>query len=683
MKREIPMIIQTKKTIIGLILIVLLASFVSADIILNQAIKPIYNLGDKIPVPITIKTLVDTSGMFTVSLICNGSEINFYKNGIKLVAGEEKTLDPSLVLIREMIGENTGLCKIKAALGTEFVLTDTFVISNYLWIESSSDKKEYKPNQGLGIGGEVTRDTGEGADGFIEARIIAEIPEDDIVQLGTMSNGFFSMNISLPSNIKAGQYLVKIQAYEKDTNGFITNKGFSELNVSIIQVPTNLELVLENSEVMPGDTLKIKPILHDQTGQVMNAVTFVTIKDENDKIYEQKDVQTDETFEYTIKSNEPPGELKVFATSNQMTAESKFRIGKKEKIDVQIINKTIQITNVGNVPYNKTLLVKIGETPLNINLSLNVDQSKKYVLSAPDGEYRVEVIGDSGDEFSEMTTLTGRAVDIREVGGILSLAGHPFLWVFVLLILGFVAFTVFKKVHKKPFFGFGNPLSFFKKKDYGSGGKEMFKENNANPIIKQANKAELSLSIRGEKQDVSLVCLRINGLSQIKSRRGSDVDTIQRITEMAEENKAVTYENQDYLFFMLAPIRTKTYKNEKEALEIAEKIKNMLVEHNRMFNQKIEFGISLNYGTIVGKIEGTTLMFMSMGTMITSAKKIASLSKGEILLTEKMNDLVRLYVKTERRVREGIALYLMREIKRENKENEKFIRSFVDRLEKK
>lgn len=675
------MIIQTKKTIISLILIILLISFVSADIILNQAVKPIYNLGDKIPVPITIKTLVDTSGMFTVSLICNGSEINFYKNGIKLVAGEEKALDPSLVLIREMIGDNTGFCKIKATLGTEFVLTDNFRISNFLGVEASPDKTEYKPNEGLNIGGKAIKETGEGADGFIEAHIVTENAEKDIIQLGTVNNGFFSMNISLPSDIKAGSYLVKTQVYEKDTNGFITNKGFSEFNMSVMQVPTNLELILENSEIMPGDNLKVRAILHDQTGEAMNAVTFITIKNMNDKIYEQKDVQTDETFEYPIKSNEPPEELKVFAISNQMTAESKFRIKEKEKIDVQIVNKTIQITNVGNVPYNKTLLIKIGNTSLNINLSLNVDEDKKYILSAPNGEYKVEVVGDSGNEFSEITTLTGRAIGIREApGGILSLVGHPVLWVFVLLILGFIAFTVFKKVHKKPFFGFGNPLSFFKKKDYGSGGKEMFKDS---PIIKQANKAELSLSIRGEKQDVSLVCLRINGLLQVRSGKGSAAETIKRITEMAEENKAVTYENQDYLFFMLAPVRTKTYKNEKDALEIAEKIKNILIEHNRMFNQKIEFGISLNYGTIVGKIEGSTLKFMSMGTMITAAKRIASLSRGEVLLTEKMNDLVRLYVKTEKRVRENIPVYLMKEIKRENEENKKFIRNFVDRLEKK
>ena len=59
---------------------------------------------------------------------------------------------------------------------------------------------------------------------------------------------------------------------------------------------------------------------------------------------------------------------------------------------------------------------------------------------------------------------------------------------------------------------------------------------------------------------------------------------------IAEREKLnFVYENQNYLFFILAPVRTRTFKNEKPALDLAEKIKYLLEEHNKMFNQKIEF----------------------------------------------------------------------------------------------
>ncbi len=92
-----------KKGIIIFVLMILLSSFISADIIFNEQIKPVYNLGNSIFVPVTIKSVKDTSGVFQMDLICNGTAINFYKNGIKLASGEEKKMEPSLVLIRNIM----------------------------------------------------------------------------------------------------------------------------------------------------------------------------------------------------------------------------------------------------------------------------------------------------------------------------------------------------------------------------------------------------------------------------------------------------------------------------------------------------------------------------------------------------------------------------------------------------
>ena len=72
--------------------------------------------------PVTIKSSSDISGIFQMNLICQGHQINFYKNGVKLLAGEEKSMEASLILTKEMIGELKGDCKIKSSLKGEYVL---------------------------------------------------------------------------------------------------------------------------------------------------------------------------------------------------------------------------------------------------------------------------------------------------------------------------------------------------------------------------------------------------------------------------------------------------------------------------------------------------------------------------------------------------------------------------------
>lgn len=662
-----------KREIIALFFIILLCSFVSAEIIFNNQPESVYNLGDSIFIPVTIKTLTEIpGGSFQMDLICNGTIINFYKNGIKLTAGEEKKMESSLVLIRNIIGNERGTCKIKAILNGEFVLSDNFKISELLSIDGKLEETELDAGDSVLATGKVVREDGETSNGFAEIRIFNNDIDEEIIRQGTLTDGSFSINVSLPEKLKAGIYSVELKAYEKDSDGIITNKGVKEYNLRIRQVPASLEIVFENKEIIPGTPLKIKAILHDQTGeQIINSTAVITIKDSFDKILEQKEITTGEFMEYPIKSGEPPAEWNVFAVSNQLTAEDEFIIKELEKVKIDILNKTILITNIGNVFYNKTLLVKVEETPLNVQVKLNVGESRKYILSAPNGDYPVKVIADNIDEISKIISLTGDIIGIKEASRISFTA---IFWIVLVLILGSMGFMFLRKVYKKPFLK--NIFSWKK------GEKKEKKTPVLGNLTETGNRAELSLSIKGEKQDAMIICLKIKNLREIKSGKGSASESLKKIIDKAEENKAVTYENQDYLFFMLAPIKTKTFKNEKTALETAEGIQRMLKEHNKMFNQKINFGMSLNYGTIVAKIEEGTFKFMSMGSLMTISKKIASMSDEEILLSEKMNDALRLYTKTEKSVREGTPVFSIREIKKENEEARKFIDKFMNRQRK-
>lgn len=664
-----------RRLLLLFVCVILLSQFAAAEIIINKQPDEVYSLGDIIPIPTTVKSVTDISGIFQMNLICNGHETNFYKNGVSLASGEEKRLEPSLVLMKNVVGELKGTCKIKAILGIDFILTNEFEISDLISIQTDFEQIEFNPGENVLFEGSAVKENGKDVNGFIEMAIM-DGNNSILTHLETINNGFFSMNITFPGDMKAGAYLMKLNAHEEDLEGETTNNGFSDMNILIKQVPTSLEVLFENSEVEPGESINVKAILHDQTGEKIASTSFITIKDDRDKIHEQLEMATDEFLEFPIPYNEAPTDWVVVAVSNKLTAEANFVILEKEDVKVEIINKTVEITNMGNVLYNKTILVKIGNKSLNIDVFLDVDKSQKYILSAPDGEYQVEIIADE-ESISETVILTGKSVDIKKASSkVGSLVRFPLVWIFIIAILGFIAFMVFKKGYKKSFIGYiGSKIP---KKNKSEKSLPLKK----NSLVRTGCRAELSLSIKGDKQNVSLVALKIKNLQNLQSKEGSTEETIQKIVDAAEGSKAAVYENYNELFFILCPTKTRAFKNERTALNLAKKIKGILEDHNKKFKQTIEFGISLNYGTIIAKREGNVLKFMSMGTLMGTAKKVSSLANNEILLGEKMNEKMRSEVKTTRHQKGNIHVYSIKEIK-DVEGNKKFVRSFLERIDKK
>jgi len=664
------------RKIIVILLVLLFLPLISSEIIINQQPQGVYNLGDVITITTTIKSPKSVAEFFQMDLICDGAQSNFYKNGLSLAPGEEKKIEASLVLTKSVIGEIKGNCTIKAFLGDDFSLTNNFKISDSITIKTTFEKIEFSPGETITVSGQATKENGKAVNGFIELSVI-ENNSSKISQAGTINNGAFSVSLPLPHDIKAGSYLVRLNAYERDIDSQTTNNGFTNNNILVKQVPTNLEIVFDSQEVEPGTNLKVKAILRDQTGEKMQSLSFISIKNENNKILDQVEIETDQFHEFPISYYELPSTWKVVAASSKLTGEANFTIIEKEAIKVEIMDKTVTITNMGNILYNKTALVKIGNQSVNIDVYLEVGKSQKYTLTAPDGSYNIEVTTGEEKATAENVILTGKAIDVKKSpGNVGSLIQYPLAWIFIALIFGVGIFIFISRSSKKSFFGY--ITSKIPRKHHHH---EIHSEA---PLIKGSlissrNKAEISLSIKGDKQDVSIVALNIKNLHGIQTKEGGSMETLQKIVDMAESKKSATYEDSNSIIFILSPSITRTFKNEKVALEIAQEAKEILSHHNKMFKQRIEFGISLNYGSIIGKHEHHSFKFSSIDTTISTAKKISSLANEEILLGEKINDRLRSEVKSVKHHKSGINVYAIKEIKN-SEENSKFIKSFTERF---
>jgi len=206
--------------IISLAFVLLFTSLISADMIVTQQPKKLYNLGEKVKIPIKIMPAMDISSLFTINLICNGIQTEIYKEYLFLSAGEEAIKNPSIPLITEFIGRSTGTCKIKPILGEEYILTEEFTISDIIHITIESEETHFNPEETITLQGTATKQNGLNVEGFIEISLKNENLEEPIVISDTVKNGYFFINFSLPINTKAGEYFVTITANDgKDIDG--------------------------------------------------------------------------------------------------------------------------------------------------------------------------------------------------------------------------------------------------------------------------------------------------------------------------------------------------------------------------------------------------------------------------------------------------------------------------------
>ncbi len=662
-----------KRVLLILILGAFLFPLASAEILITTQPNDIYNLGEVIDIPVKVSTLQNIEELFTMKLLCNGIETEVYREYLILSTGEEVSRNPSIPLIGSFIGRSTGTCRIKATLGEEIKLTDEFKISNEIKITLKNNQTEFAPEEEIPVEFEATKQGKKPVNGFVNITVEGTTQTDEIEILDIVTNGYSYTAFSMPKETRADQYLVSVNVYEKDVKGAITNKGFSNYNIKIKQVPTSLEIVMGEKTVEPGTDAVIRTTLHDQTGEKIDSSSLITVENSNGEILAREEVSTEDSLKIPTLYKEPPATWSVFAVSNGIEAETTFEIEEKASVKTEIINKTLKVTNVGNIQYNNTIQVNIGDITLPLDIELGVGEEATYVITAPNGEYNVEITtGEGESQVSENVPLTGNAVSIKKSAeGVSKIIRHPVSWLFILVILGLGAFVLFRKGYNKKFFAY-----MTRKKEQA---KPILPLKQSS-ILKTKNKAKLSLSIKGDKQNIDLICLRIKNLKDLDSKKSPTSDTLQKIVTIAEENKTYIYESNDSIFFLFVPSITKTFKNKEKAVKLAQQIKELLEENNKSFKQKIEFGISLNSGAIISKLNQNVLEFMGMGTLVTEAKKIAKMSDKTIFLSEKIRANLPSGIKLEKHSKDDLTVYTIKEI-RNTEDNKKFIRNFLDRIE--
>lgn len=643
-------------------------SFVSAGVSLVSDPLNLYNLNDKIELTVSITPDPTIDDLFVMKLVCSDVETEIYKEYLVLEESVEKRI--VVPLVTEFIGDSLGSCSITSKVGDEKrTLSTSFTISNDLVLTLNDTDSVFEPGRIVALRGQVFRENNDPSNGVVEAVIDGGKASANVTVSADISDGLFTLNVPLPDNFYAGPHKISLRAYEKNQFHQITNEGDLESYITIAEVPTNLEIIVKDKEIVPGTNLIAKVVLRDQTGEKIRAPVFVAIKNEVGEIIEKIETDTDETFMYYVDLIQSPDLWEISVLSEDLIAHANFEILENKEVAINLVNKTLTIQNIGNVRFTDTVGVDVGDDRVPVDVDLGVGELQKYNVYAPNGEYIIAFDGGEG-----VAALTGNAVKIEEAARS-NLSGFKvFVWTFVLLILILVTYVFFRKGDKRTFLG--KPSA--KKAREPIKLKEMPAPQKLIAASATSVQGHLSTSITGSRQNAPVGCIFIKNYEEVKDGAGGVNETLAKISSAVDASKGILYENRGNIFFLLAPIRTKTFDNEVPIIRLAEKIIAILNEHNRMFKKKIVFGIGINYGAIVTKEEAGSFKFMSMGTLLTLAKKIANKSDGKILLNEAFRTRLGSNVKVERVDIPGMHAFSLKSIV-QKQDNSKFISNFLDK----
>ena len=655
----------------GFLIALLILPLISAEILLKDP-EATYGKGEALIIPTTITTNTGISDFFQMFLICNGQEKEFYKEYIILTPGQEKKISPAILLITESIENFNGNCVVKATLAEESVLTSDFTISTEIFTTTEIETTELNPGDKLIINGISERADQSFVNGFAELKI----SELGIESITTIKDGRFYIEESIADDAKAGDYIGQILTYEKDKNDVITNQGTSEIQIKINQISTEIEIEMITESVNPGEPITFKVFLYDQTEQEIPTEVISTIRNNQGQIVEQFEHQTLEEYQYNTKKDSPFGNWSVHSEYEDLEMEAEFEMEKNAEVSFTLVNQTLTITNIGNVQYNNTILITIGNVSENVFVNLALGESIDYTLRAEDGVYKIVISDGKNSLEEENVVLTGKSVSIKESSGLFGSSIIP--WIFIILVFGFTIFLIYSKGYKGKISLRRTSQSLIQETKPVKKAKVTDHE-----LFGKLDKVELSLNIQGEKQEASVVCLKIKNLDEIKQEKSNVKDTMKEIINYAERHKALPYLNNDYLFFIFATIITKSFKNEREIIDVAQHTVQSIENHNKMFKQKINFGVSANHGNIIAQKEKETgnLHFSSIGNFIGLSKKLAELANREIYLSQKVNDKMLSQVKTEKVKRTDVEAYKIQKIVERTEEHKKFISKFLKSIE--
>lgn len=648
--------------VLGLVLLSLvMLNFVDAKISISEPLD-IYSFGDKLYVSVDVVPS-SLSGNFEIDLICNEEEINIYRIPAEssFVLSEEQTISTYLTLSKNY-GNISGSCRLEASLGGDITNSKTFQISDIILVNARFDKQSYDPAQTITLLVDAVKSNGHLLNGFMEVSGAVDFSK-------AVEGGVGKEQFAMPDTIEAGEYKLDILVYDRGNNNEVYNRGNTSIIFNINQIPTYIQTSLSDLEVIPGDEFSVGAELFDQSGITMGGTIYVNVVSPKG-ISEDFSLNSGEIINIDFPYNATPGTWNIYSFSEEINDVREFEVLPIQKAEFDFLDSILIVRNIGNAVYNKTIEINIGEDVKELVLNIQPGEERRFNLKAPNGEYEV-LVSDGDSNVQRNLLLTGNAISISDLKGIGVLSKYPIIWLFIIFILVAVAVVVFFKFRHKEFRLKDKikAMNFLKKKDNMVDTSE----------DKGKGNAEQSLVLKGDKENASIICLKINGLKQLGSNAK---EKLKAVLKIAKDNRGMINVKDDYILIIFTPLVTKTFKNEISATKTGEKLRKELSEYNKKSVEKIDFGLGVNSGILINSIENGKLKYTSVGSSVLISKRLADVSKGKLLVSDSIKNKLARDIQVEKIGNLGDKPYYGVQKVSDREANQDRLRVILDRMKK-
>jgi class 3 adenylate cyclase len=654
------------KRFVFLIGILMIASGVFAEISISEP-EEIYNLGDRLYIDLGGLRGAN-NGNLDINLVCGNSSINMVRIPARAFAmDEDQTYSvPYKVLDWEDLGvlnlkQIVGTCQIVASMGSNFASSKTFEISDDISVTTTLDKPSYNPGEEVVVVVDAVKANGDAVNGFVEGAN-ASYFNSEIV------DGKASVSFVVGDNAEAGVYYLSIRAY--DVGGVsVLNEGRGFVSYAVNQVASSLVLSLSDVVAVPENNFSIGLLVFDQSGKEMIGSANVKIISPDGKEVENI-VAVGDSILIDFESNSSVGTWKILSRFDNLAQEREFEMMPLQKVDFDFEESVLVVRNVGNVLYNKTIEVLIGEEVMVLDLNIEVGEVRKFSLKAPVGSYDVR-IGDGEYEETHQVLLTGNAISISDFNGLPGFSSYYFIWIFLIVLLGSVGVVMGMRYRKTRRLGEsenfftrffdkfrGNrkefskrvsnsvPLSVrsrmdeslnFTKKSPAIQGLDSESYGNEDKSMVDFTKkglsgAESSLVLKGEKYVSGVVALSVKNFESLSDVASDGLDGI--VDRF--KGKGLVDHRGEFIFIVFSPLITRTYGNEGLAVRCAMNIFENLNNYNKKFRDKIDFGIGVHVGDLVASKEAGKLKYTGIGNTISFAKRMSDVNSGRVVISDEI-----------------------------------------------
>jgi hypothetical protein len=341
----------------------------------------------------------------------------------------------------------------------------------------------------------------------------------------------------------------------------------------------------------------------------------------------------------------------------------------------------VTVTNIGNIPYHKDIEVGLNDKTFVKRIDLELGESEQFKLTGYNDLYTVKITDGETELNQAGVMLTGYALRVDPVSGGRSFLfmKNPIIWIFLAVIIVLVVLFLLRSRFKK------KSYAYYGEQSSGMNSSSAVKTMSSMPVSSQEKKidpaiiytpgparAEQGMVSTGKREKAAVMILKIKNSIGRETRQH-----IEKAVESIYEKKGAVYEHANFIYAIFTPLMGGNGSIELTAAKTAEQIFEVLKEYNRKFREKIEFGIGIHTGEIIGSVEHKKLKFTALGNSVILAKKLADIADKKILISKEAYEKT-VGLKADKFSEGSVDYYEVKQIV-DHEKSKKFIDDFLKR----